>query len=111
MMYKRKIKLTRFMLFYSDGSTREVYYPGSISGKQLIARLAIDPCVLICDKEDGRYIAVQPSRKGLEAAVVIGFRKVMTETDPIKLVCFSKQITCLLDPAVENEHNKGREVR
>lgn len=103
-MYKRKIKLTRLMLFYSDGSTREVYYPGSISGKQLIARLAIDPCVLICDEEDGRYIAVQPSRKGLEVAVVIGFRKVMIETDPIKLVCFSKQSSCLPGSPVENDH-------
>lgn len=91
-MYKRKIKLTRLLLCYDDGTTKVVYYPRSISGKQLIARLAMDPCVLILDKEDSRYIAVQPSRKGLEVAVAIGSREVMLETDPIKLVCFSKQI-------------------
>lgn len=105
-MYKRKIKLTRLLLFYSDGSTREVYYPGPITGKQLIVRLAWDPRVLICDKEDGRYIAAQPSRNGLEVAVAIGFREVRLETDPIKLVCFSKQSTCLPGSPVENAHNK-----
>lgn len=96
-MYKRKIKLTRLLLFYDDGSTREVYYPGTISGKQLMARLAIDPRVLIRDKEDCRYIAVQPSRAGLKTAIVMGGAVVVLETDPIKLVCFSKQITGFAD--------------
>lgn len=92
--YKRKIKLT-WLLCYGDGSTQEVYYPGTISGKQLMARLAIDPRVLIRDKEDCRYIAVQPSRLGLKTAIVTGSAEVMLETDPIKLVCFSKQSACL----------------
>ena len=92
-MYKRKIKLTWLLLCYGDGSTLEVYYPGPISGKQLMARLAIDPRVLIRDKEDCRYIAVQPKRVGLKAVIVMGDAVVVLETDPIKLVCFSKQIT------------------
>ena len=105
-MYKRKIKLTCLLLCYGNGQTKEVYYPGTISGKQLMSRLAIDPRVLIRDKEGSRYIAVQPSRNGLEVAVAIGSRKVMLETDPIKLVCFSKQSTCLPIPPVENTCNK-----
>ena len=96
-MYKRKIKLTRLLLFYDDGSTREVYYPGTISGKQLMSRLAIVPRVLIRDKEDCRYIAVQPRRAGLRTAIVMGDAVVVLETDPIKLVCFSKQITEFAD--------------
>ena len=87
-MYKRKIKLTCLWLCYGDGTMREVYYPGPISGKQLIARLAMDPRVLIRDKEGSRYIAVQPSREGIEAAIAVGFREVSLETDPI-----TKQIT------------------
>lgn len=90
-MYKRKIKLTRLLLFYGDGSTQEVFYPGVISGKALMRKIAIDPCVLVRRSDDGRYTAAQPSMAGLESAVSLGYKVVRLETDPIKLVCFSTQ--------------------
>lgn len=81
-----------------------MYYPGRISVKQLMSKLATDPRVLILDKESNRYIAVQPSRLGLKMAVVLGFEVVMLETDPIKLVCVSKQSTGFPASSVENAH-------
>lgn len=90
-MYKRKIKLTRLLLFYADGATREVFYPGVISGKALIRQIAIDPRVLVRRSDDGRYAVVQPDRAGLKSAVSLGYYVVSLETDPIKLICLSNQ--------------------
>lgn len=101
-MYKRKIKLTRLLLFYGDGSTQEVFYPGVISGKALMRKIAIDPRVLVRRSDDGWYTAVHPSRLGLKSAVSLGYDVVSLETDPIKLVCFSTQ---RVEVAGEQESN------
>lgn len=89
-MYKRKIKLTHLLLFYGDGATKEVFYPGVISGKALMRKIAIDPRVLV-RRSDDYYTAVQLSRTGLKSAVSLGYEVVALETDPIKLVCYSIQ--------------------
>lgn len=104
-MYKRKIKLTRLLLFYDDGATQEVFYPGVISGKALIRKLAIDPRVLVRRSDDDWYTAVQPSRAGLKSAVSLGYEVVGLETDPIKLICFSIQRKGLKN---EQESNNSR---
>lgn len=90
-MYKRKVKLTHLLLFYDNGATKDVFYPGVISGKALMRKIARDPRVLVRRSDDGCYTAVQPSRAGLKSAVSLGYEVVGLETDPIKLICFSTQ--------------------
>lgn len=90
-MYKRKVKLTHLLLFYDNGATKDVFYPGVISSKALMRKIAIDPRVLVRRSDDGCYTAAQPSRVGLKSAVSLGYEVVGLETDPIKLICFSTQ--------------------